>query len=431
LNLLVSGEAFFYDSETFKYVKSCSQTDSLVVHNSLKIVTVKEGHVGIIYDEGLCIAYKKGRHVFTKATQDFAGFISTGAETFPIPALTTFSADNVELTFNAAITIEIIDPARACKCLMSQAGRGQGHGRGQARGGGLGGGYGEQQPFGQDFIHSNVADQARLHLASIVGHHEYNMAFKATTIVPTAAMEQPAASPSPDGGRETEPPVTLLPLIPPSVNPAVATTGKGGTPAAPTDFRGMLCAEFLAFNAVEEEDSNQPAGQGRSTSFINEMLEKGIKVTKFSIEDVKIMDTALASAMAQAALLDLEQAKARADSNAAVSRADGEAAVREREAAGASRARSITVEAEYKAKIRLAEAEQAEIMILSKAMGESGPPFTSMWSQWKLTKASGEALSNANATVMITPSAGQAMNDILTGGAAINAMMQGKMHPGT
>ena len=102
------------------------------------------------------------------------------------------------------------------------------------------------------------------------------MAFKATTIVSNPDGDDAVAE-----GSASRPP--------PSVNPAVAS--------GPTDFRGMLCAEFLA-------------GEGDfpgSRSFIKEMLEKGIKVTKFSIEDVKIMDPQLASAMSQAALLDLEQ----------------------------------------------------------------------------------------------------------------------------
>lgn len=86
------------------------------------------------------------------------------------------------------------------------------------------------------------------------------------------------------------------------------------------------------------------------------------------------------------------------------------------------------MEAEYKAKIRLAEAEQEEIRILSQAMGDTGK-LTGMWSQWKLTKGAGDALGNANATVMLTPSVGQGMSDILTGGAALSAMQAQDRRP--
>jgi len=392
---LQAGRPFYYDSPTFKYHKSYDLTEPRIEYNSLKIITVKEGHVGIVYDEGCCLAYKKGWHVFDKPTQKFAGFISLGMETFVIPPVTTVSADNVELSFVAAITIEISDPATACKWLMSASSNSRA--------------TQDEQEFGQGLIHENVANLARLHLASIVGHHSYNMAFKATQIV----------------------------------------EGDSNSRAPPTDFKGVLCAEFLqgaaakdaegrAHRKAEEieaakqalplasdkaaaeqallrlqtqykkchKDAQRLAEPTGSKSFVTEMWEKGIKVTKFSIEDIRIMDPSLATAMGKAALLDLDQAKARTDANAAVARADGEAKVKRREAEGAAQAKGILVDAEYKTKVKSAEADHKEIQILSDAMRRAGS-FSKMWGEWKLTRGAGEALSQTKSAVVMAPSMGE------------------------
>jgi len=423
--VLNAGEPFYYEHDSFRYIQSYNLCDPVISHNSLKIITVKEGHAGIIYDEGVCVAYQKGRHVFTKPTQKFSGFLSLGTETFAIPSLTTVSADNVELTFNAAITIEMVDPAMACRTLMSS-------GSGLHGGGSRVAEQDSGQAFGQGLIHRTIADLARLHLASIVGHHKYNMAFKATQIISEEKAQRGGAIPS-------------------ATNPEVAQTAS---PDQPIDFKGMLCSEFLQGAAAREaeakamgkaseihqarlrlqslgkdeldaalpqrikeleveyetltEEAHRLAEPSGHKSFVAEMWEKGIKITKFSIEDIKINDTTLAKSMAQAALLDLEQAKANADAMASVARADGKAKVKKREAEGEAEARMILAEADYQAKVRLAEAEQEEIRIISEAM-ENAQEFGPMWSQWKLTRTAGEAIGQSpGTTLMLTPSHGDA-----------------------
>ena len=94
-----------------------------------------------------------------------------------------------------------------------------------------------------------------------------------------------------------------------------------------------------------------------------------------------------------------------------VSRADGDAKVKKKSAEGAAQARKISVEADFNARIRLAEAEQEEIRLLTAAMRTSGKS-SDMWSQWKMTRSAGDALSNAASTIIMTPNM-QDLKDIL------------------
>ena len=73
---LASGAPCIYDpnsvhlinSSLFEYRGSVDVTQQLIVHASLKIITVKDGQVGITYNNGVLEMLQTGRHTIEKAT---------------------------------------------------------------------------------------------------------------------------------------------------------------------------------------------------------------------------------------------------------------------------------------------------------------------------------------------------------------------------
>jgi hypothetical protein len=73
---LESGAPCIYDpnsvhlinSSLFEYRGSVDVTQQLIVHASLKIITVKDGQVGITYNNGVLEMLQTGRHTIEKAT---------------------------------------------------------------------------------------------------------------------------------------------------------------------------------------------------------------------------------------------------------------------------------------------------------------------------------------------------------------------------
>ena len=58
-----------------------------------------------------------GRHILNKPTHFLAGFLPSGQQTLAIEAVTSMSADNVGIKFDSALTIRVIDPAKAVTML--------------------------------------------------------------------------------------------------------------------------------------------------------------------------------------------------------------------------------------------------------------------------------------------------------------------------
>ena len=50
----------------------------VIRHESVKMVTVKEGFAGVSFDEGALVVLRPGRHVLDRALHDFAGFVTLG-----------------------------------------------------------------------------------------------------------------------------------------------------------------------------------------------------------------------------------------------------------------------------------------------------------------------------------------------------------------
>ena len=58
-------------------------------HGSLKIVIVKDGQVGITYNNGVLELLETGRHYIRDANHILAGFVSTSQQTLRIAEVTT------------------------------------------------------------------------------------------------------------------------------------------------------------------------------------------------------------------------------------------------------------------------------------------------------------------------------------------------------
>ena len=69
-------------SVTFRirYRGSVDVTQQYVEHGSLKIITVKDGQIGITFNDGVLEMLTTGRHTIHVATHTLAGFVSTGQQ---------------------------------------------------------------------------------------------------------------------------------------------------------------------------------------------------------------------------------------------------------------------------------------------------------------------------------------------------------------
>lgn len=157
------GSVHLVNSALFEYRGSVDVTQQLVEHGSLKIVTVKDGQVGVTYDNGALELFKTGRHTITNATHTLAGFVSTGQDTLRISEVSGMTLDNVELTFDAAICIRVVDAQKAVVMLTS----------------------GTNQLVEQ--MQANIQERARLDLSTIIGKNAFNKKHTATIAEPAAA----------------------------------------------------------------------------------------------------------------------------------------------------------------------------------------------------------------------------------------------------
>jgi len=116
-----AGEPFILDpgaihlkhSPLFQYKGSVDITQQQIVHGSLTIITVRDGQVGITYKDGVLHLREPGRHVLESATHVVGGFVSTGQNTLRIEEVTGMSSDNVEMRFDAAICMRVVDAQKA------------------------------------------------------------------------------------------------------------------------------------------------------------------------------------------------------------------------------------------------------------------------------------------------------------------------------
>ena len=362
--LIGAGEAVYVDCPSFRYLGCRSLAEPLIVHDSIKLVTVNEGFAGISYDEGRLVVLDPGRHALAKPSHHVGGLVSLGQHTLPIAEVTSMSSDNVGLVFDAAITVQVVDVRRAVTAFagagrgdrMGPSGSGGGGGggyRSQGAGGGAGGGGGGF--FSIEDLHVAIVDKAKLALSIIIGNNQFNDSFRATTATPTPVAD--AAAVSADDAALAKPP--------PPTNPAVADSCASGDPGS---FKQHVHDLFMQAFAREMSDAC------------------GVRVIDMSVEDVRLTNKDLEAAMSSAAVAATEW-----------QRAQIAARIRETEARARQSADVIEAEGRARATEILAGAEAARVATLDAAMAAA----CSTSQQRELVLAAGSMLENAGATVLL------------------------------
>ena len=78
---------------------------------------MRDGQFGISCDDGTLAVLPPGRHTLDKPTHNFASFLLAGQQAFSISEVTLMSADNLGLTLDAAIAIQVRDAKKAVTML--------------------------------------------------------------------------------------------------------------------------------------------------------------------------------------------------------------------------------------------------------------------------------------------------------------------------
>merc|ERR1711981_485967 len=155
--LLDSGKIYNIDSQYFKYNSFVDLKSDVISHGSLDIVIVRDGKLGISYDDGELKILKPSRHFLPKATHYFQGFLNSGQQTLPIDKVTSMSSDNVGLCFDAAITFQVVDGRKAVTTLGGTT-------------------------FSNKLFYKNVIKKAKLALTIIIGNNKITESFSATNV---------------------------------------------------------------------------------------------------------------------------------------------------------------------------------------------------------------------------------------------------------
>merc|ERR1719231_1050096 len=281
------GEVFETVSGFFSYKGSVDLTKDVIIHGSLKFIQVKEGTYGISNNEGVLQVLQPGRHVLTKPTHTFQGFLPSGQITLAIEAVTSMSADNVGIKFDSALTIQVSDARLACSQLGMYSPETLNRGNvGQTL---------QDNKFSLQAFYANVIAKAKLSLSILIGNNRINQSFKVTS--------KPA--------------------------------------------RKVVMAEVVGESAPGNEDpeaEEDPAGSFKQHihdifmhSFSEDMQERcGVNVIDMSIEDIVITNQELARAMARGAVaatdldksrieFEVNQTKAKSARAAMITKAQGEA----------------------------------------------------------------------------------------------------------
>ena len=109
------------DSPTFSFERSVPATQLVITHGSLKLVTVRQGFVGVSFADGALQVLPPGRATLSSVTHAFAGFLPTGQQTFQLASVDGMTSDNVGLQFDAAVCVQIVDATKAIMTLSTTA----------------------------------------------------------------------------------------------------------------------------------------------------------------------------------------------------------------------------------------------------------------------------------------------------------------------
>ena len=114
--LLPPGVHTFTESN-LTYDGAASATDVLIEYGNIKRVLVPQGTWFITYDDGSLVCLPPGQHTLTKASHRVAGALSAGMSVLALKGVRSMTADNVQLLFDAALSVRICDPIKAVTML--------------------------------------------------------------------------------------------------------------------------------------------------------------------------------------------------------------------------------------------------------------------------------------------------------------------------
>lgn len=339
--LLEAGAVYNVDSPTWNYVGSVPITQPVVQHGSLKLVTVKDGFVGISFEDGKLTILSPGRHVLAKPTHFFSGFLSTGQQTLSIAQVTSMSSDNVGLQFDAAVTIRVVDAMKAVTMLSNVSGA--------------------AEIFDPRNMLQAIIEKAKLALSIIIGNNRLNNPRRVRAALGASHVSSRTAV-------ETNSTTTVNRSTGNNVATTEVDTDPNEHELDEGSFKQVLHDSFLA-------------------SFAESMSRDcGVLIVDFSVEDVRFVDSELASALARGAVARTDLIKAEIDLQVKRTQAAAEQASEIMRAEG--RARAIAI---------LAEAEAARVRTLDAAMAS----VSAVTQQRELVLASGEVLRASQSSLLI------------------------------
>eukprot|EP00750_Incisomonas_marina_P015401 INCI18224.1.p1 GENE.INCI18224.1~~INCI18224.1.p1 ORF type:complete len:651 (-),score=115.65 INCI18224.1:371-2323(-) len=332
--LLEANRAYFIDDPNFRYRGSESMLDERIEHGSFKILTVNKGLVGVSFDAGKLALLPAGRHIVHRETHNFCSMLSGGQETIPIDQITNLSSDNVGLRFSAALNVQVVDAAKAVTMLGRDLSAVNDTRTARAT------------EFSSAVFQNNIRDRARLALSIIIGNNPFTETFLSTSAL---AVERDLDG---DGEPDTKP---------------------------DESFKGIIHDAFMK-------------------KFSKEMIELcGVQVIDMSIEDIQIVNTELAHALAQAAVKATELEMAKIDRDVETQRANTAVQSLKIRAEGEGDAKRVQARAVANEIAILADAEANRISEIDGALAR-----TCKSSQTReLITASGQAISRSRQSIVV------------------------------
>ena len=151
-----------FNSSTFVFERSVSATQQVIVHGSLKVITVRQGFVGVSFRNGALEVLPPGRCILDSVTHAFSGFLPTGQQTLQLESVDGMTSDNVGLKFDAAICVQVTDAKKAIAMLASSTATANIAMKGA------------EVAFDSENIWQNIQARARLALSIIIGNQRLN-----------------------------------------------------------------------------------------------------------------------------------------------------------------------------------------------------------------------------------------------------------------
>jgi regulator of protease activity HflC (stomatin/prohibitin superfamily) len=375
------------------YDGAVAATDVAITYGNIKRLLVPQGTWYITYDDGNLVCLPPGAHTLEKPTHAVAGPLTAGMTVLSLKGVRSMTADNVQLLFDAALSVRVQDPVKAVTMLCGGA-------------------------FSWQTLQETVLRKADLVLNSSIGQHRLNQAFAATSrsVAPAPAvfdtdrlLDTPQAGPS----AATAP-------------SAAAAKALGGSAADDPFDMGNTGRYGGGGGGADAGSFKEQIHRIFMREFSETMLhECGVEIISMTIEGVNIVDADLAKVMAQGAVARAQLVAATVENEAMQKAATAKAAAARITAEGAAAATVVAAQAEATAITTKAAAEAQRIAAVSAAMGAATPAMV----QREMLDAAGgvlAAMDGNGSRLFVGPDPVAAVMAMLGGGVASALTQRGK-----